>query len=103
MDCKLHWKVDHINIRMSSKAQKVALVEELKEISNRDRNLPSSRIHLMLLLGFPDLHIDAVDGLEFETLDCNTDVYSSNTSCSHVHHTLNISNRTRKVKANLAP
>ena len=59
--------MDRLNTTMLSKAQKVALVEELKEIPNRNRNLPSSRVHLMLFWGVSDLQMDAVDGSEVET------------------------------------
>ena len=78
--------------------------EELKEISSRDRNLLSSSILIMLfLLGFPYLHMDAVDNSEVETNTSYTYVCPSNTSSSRSQHTVNMSNRTWKVITNLGP
>ena len=77
---------------------------ELKEISSRDRNLPSSSVLIMLfLLGFPFLHMDAVDDSEVEAYNSYTYVCPSNTSSSRSHHTVNLSNRTWKVTTNLGP
>ena len=83
-----------------------ALQREVVRISNEDRNLPSSSALIMLfLLGFPDLHMDAVDDSEVETHWSNTDASECNPSSSRSHHSvnLNVSNRRWKVTTNLAP
>lgn len=59
---------------MMLKAQKMTFAEELKEISNRDRNLLPSRVLVWLFLSFPDLHIDTADDSEIEVCDSSADI-----------------------------
>ena len=81
-----------------------ALQKEVVRISNGDRNLPSNSALIMLfLLGFPRLHMDAVDDSEVETHDSNTDTGTSNTLLSQSHHSVGVSNRAWKVTTSLAP
>lgn len=53
MECILHPRVDYLNIPMLLKAQKMALVEKMKEISNS---------HIV----FPGIDVDARKGLKIE-------------------------------------
>ena len=81
-----------------------ALQREAVKLSNEDANLPSSSALIMLLLlGFPDLHMDVVDDLEVETHYSNTDVSASNTPSPLSHRSVNVSKRMWKVTTSLAP
>lgn len=75
-------------------AQKMVLVEKLKEISSTDRNLPSIRVPITLFLVFSDLYMDAVDDLEVEAHNSSTDICASNTPLARYHHTVNMPTRT---------
>ena len=78
--------------------------KEVVRILNQDRNLSSnSALIMLLLLGFPDLHMYAVDDAEVETHDGNTDVCASNTTSSRYHQSVNVSNRIWKMTRNRAP
>ena len=73
-------------------------------ISNEDRELPSnSALIMLLLLGFPDLDMGAVDDSEVETHDSNNDVSARTTSSSLYHHSVNVWNRKWKFGTNLGP
>lgn len=59
MECILHPKVDYLNIPMLLKAQKMALVEKLKEISNSHIVFPGIDVH-----GKKGLRIEDIPGLK---------------------------------------
>ena len=103
MDFIMQSKVNCLNIPMILKAQKIALVEKLNEISSSNRNLPSSRLLTMLFLGCQDLSMDAVADSEIETHDGSTYVCANYAPFSRFHHTLNMSNRMCKFTTYLAP
>ena len=64
---------------------KEALQREVLRISTEDQNLPSNSALIMLsLLGFSDLHMDAVDESEVEAHDSKTDVSPRNVRCSYL-------------------
>ena len=74
------------------------------QISNGDRNLPSTGTLIMLfLLGFPELDMDAVDDSEVEIDDINTDISANNMSSPLSHRSVNVSDRMWKVTTSLAP
>ena len=81
-----------------------ALQREVVRISNGDQNLPSSSALIMLfLLGFPHIHMKAVEDSVVETRDRDTDVRASNSSSSRFYHSVNVSTQTLKVTTNLSP
>ena len=76
----------------------------VERIENGDQNWPSkSALTILFLLGFSDLHMDAVDASEVETHKSNSDVCLSNTLSSRSPRIVNVSLRTWKATTNLAP
>lgn len=69
MECVLHPKVDYLNIPMLLKAQKIALIEKMKEISNS---------HIV----FPGIDICAKKGISIEEIPGLKDVVLKGNSLS---------------------
>ena len=82
-------------------AQKIELVQKLKEISNSHFVFPEFEVQGKK--GLKLNRIGFIHNSEVEIHDSNSDVCASNTTSSLSHHALKISNRTCIVIANLAP